>query len=85
MSDIKEYIGCRSIEATDGRGTTFYNNWLTDEEIIRCRDCGMSHEDGWKCARWVTGTWDEEMEADVIELADVRPDGYCFMATRRES
>ena len=55
------------------------------EEIIRCRDCKRSHEKGWKCDYWVTGRWDEEQEADIIEMADVRPSGFCFKAKRRES
>lgn len=53
-------------------------------EIIRCRDCRRSREDGRKCTYWASGRWDEEQEADVIELADVEPDGFCFKAERRE-
>lgn len=55
------------------------------EEIIRCRDCKRSLEKGWKCTYWAQGRWDATEEADVIELADVRPDGYCFKAERREA
>lgn len=41
MSNIREYVGCKSIEAVnyDGDGNTLYNMWVTDEEIVRCRDC----------------------------------------------
>lgn len=55
------------------------------EEVIRCRDCKKSRKEGWKCTYWALGRWDEEQEADVIELADVEPDGFCFKAERRES
>lgn len=55
------------------------------EEVIRCRDCKRSREKGWKCTYWASGEWDEEQEADVIELADVEPDGFCFKAERREA
>ncbi len=87
MSEIKEYIGCKSIEAVnyDGHGDTLYNQWLTNQEIIRCRDCDRSEQKGWKCNYWVYGRWNEELEADEITLADVRPDGFCFKAERREA
>lgn len=41
MADVKEYIGRKSIEAVnyDGNGHDLCNMWLTEEEIIRCRDC----------------------------------------------
>lgn len=41
MSHIREYIGCKSIEAVnyDGKGNTLCNMWVTDEEIVRCGDC----------------------------------------------
>lgn len=41
MSNVKEYVGCKSIEAVnhDGNGNNLYNMWLTDEEIVRCKDC----------------------------------------------
>ena len=87
MERCQEFIGVRCIEAVNayGEGEHLYNMHLTDTEIIRCRDCEMSREEGWKCTRWVTGRWDEEQEADVIELADVRPDGFCFKSKRRDS
>lgn len=41
MSHIREYVGCKSIEAAnyDGKGNDLFNMWVTDEEIVRCRDC----------------------------------------------
>lgn len=86
MSRCQEFIGVRCIEAANvyGEGQHLYNMHLTDTEIIRCRDCKLSHNDGWKCARWATHHWDEDQEVDVIELADVQPDGFCAWAERRD-
>lgn len=53
--------------------------------LTRCHDCKKSRENGWKCTYWAHGRWDDEQEADVITLADVRPDGFCFKAERREA
>lgn len=41
MSNTREYVGCKSIEAVnyDGKGNTLYNMWITDGEVVRCRDC----------------------------------------------
>lgn len=37
---MAEYIGVRGeITGCDINGNPFYNMYLTDEEIIRCRDC----------------------------------------------
>lgn len=40
MSNTREYVGCKSIEIEnyDGNGNNLYSMWLTDEEIVRCRD-----------------------------------------------
>lgn len=55
------------------------------EEIIRCRECKRSRENGWKCTYWVSGRWDEKQKADVMKLADVEPDGFCFKAEKRQA
>lgn len=34
MIEIEEVVGCR-----EPLGDGIYNMWLTDERIIRCRDC----------------------------------------------
>ena len=41
MSHIREYVGCKSIEAVnyDGKGNDLCNMWVTDEEIVRCGNC----------------------------------------------
>jgi MoaA/NifB/PqqE/SkfB family radical SAM enzyme len=44
------------------------------EEVIRCRDCKFSANDGWRCRYW----------ADEWEKAEVHPDGFCVWAERRE-
>lgn len=87
MERCREFIGGRCIEAANvyGEGKHLYNMWLTSEEVIRCQDCELAREDGWKCIRWATSRWDEEQAAYVIELADVRPEGFCFEAKRREA
>lgn len=86
MSEIKEYVGCKSIEATnyDGEDNNFYNMWLTDEEIIRCSDCKKSLEKGWKCSRFSEEIYDAEQEIGDLVMANVRPDGFCWWAERRE-
>ena len=71
MSEIKEYIGCKSIQ-----GNNLCNMWLTDEEIIRCRDCGKSREKCWKCARFSEEQFDAEQEIGELVMANVRPDGH---------
>lgn len=46
MSRTREYVGCKSIEAVnyDGDGNTLFNMWVTDEEIVRCRDCKYAYD-----------------------------------------
>lgn len=47
MSYIREYIGCKSIKIADydGKGNNLYSMWLTDTEVVRCRDCGKSSDE----------------------------------------
>jgi hypothetical protein len=54
---------------------------LTDEEIVRCRDCGLSTNGGMQCKRhkdsgWSGNTWVEEYE-------QVDPDGFCAWGERK--
>ena len=71
MSQIKEYIGCKSVEAVnyDGHGDTLYNIWLTDQEIIRCRDCRRMNE----------------IQPETNQPCSTEPDGFCAWAERREA
>ena len=87
MSHIREYVGCKSIEAVsyDGKGNTLCNMWITDEEIVRCRDCKKSREQGWKCTRFSEEVYDEENEIGELVMANVRPDGHCSWGERRDS
>ena len=65
-----EYVGCID-PWTD-------KEWLSDEEIVRCRDCkhfavdqsDHDYRSGWWCHRWNTDM--------------VKPDGYCAWGERRE-
>lgn len=55
---------------------------LSDEEIVRCRDCGKSIG-GEQCVRhkssgWSGNTWVEEYE-------QVDPDGFCSWGERRDA
>lgn len=56
MSNIREYVGCKSIEAVnyDGKGNDLCNMWLTDEEIVRCRDCRHFKESFMRCKKHFT-------------------------------
>lgn len=84
MSDTREYVGCKSIEIEnyDGNGNNLYNMWLTDEEIVRCRDCEKSRENGWKCTRFAEEVYDEEKEIGELVMANVRPYGFCSWGER---
>ena len=86
MSHVREYIGCKSIEAADydGDGHNLYSMWLTDTEIIRCRDCGRYHDGSSQCTRFVWGEYDEQTGAEVLTFLDVQPTDYCSWAKRRE-
>lgn len=86
MGRVREYIGCRATECSDfnGKGDDLYSMWLTDTEVIRCRDCGKSRENGWKCSRFVEWVYDEAQEMGELAMASVSPDGFCAWAERRE-
>lgn len=69
---MTEYVGWK-----DPIGGGLYNMGLTDERIIRCRDCEHSRKDGTLCmffAAWYpVGGGDECQEMP----ADVEPEGFC--------
>lgn len=71
MSQIREYVGCKSIEAVnyDGKGDTLFNMWVTDEEIVRCRECKRFNINE-TCA--------------LFDDAFVEPDGFCKWGERRD-
>ena len=66
---MSEYIGYK-----DPIGEGLFNMGLTDEEIVRCRDCNKARKDSFKCARF-----HEEDGA----MADVKPMGYCAWGEKR--
>ncbi len=82
MSRIQEYIGCRTIDAVnyDGKGHDLCNVWLTNEEVIRCRDCDYVNDDP-SCThpRWHYG------QQGVIIYPPVDLDGYCWLAKRSDA
>lgn len=71
MSNIREYVGCKSIEAVnyDGKGNTLCNMWVTDEEIVRCRDCKRFYPNE-TCA--------------LFDDAFVEPNGFCKWGERND-
>lgn len=80
MSQVTEYIGCMSTEASscDANGNPFYNMWLTDTEVIRCRDCKhfrteRAEKNG---QRW--------MCSGVFAFIEPNPNGFCAWAVRRD-
>lgn len=82
MSHIKEYIGCKSIEAADYDGNNLYSMWLTDTEVVRCRDCKHlvneeCHNDIWRVAYG---------EGYPVVVPDIGiDDGFCAWGERREA
>lgn len=79
MSCIREYVGCKSIEAVnyDGRGNDLCNMWLTDEEIVRCRDCRNFKESFIRCKKHFTELYANDGKSiGMVELS-VKPDDFC--------
>lgn len=71
---MSEYIGVRGeVVGCDKSGKPFYSMHLTDEEVIRCRDCAHMFEmmDGFECER-MSGQY---------HACD--PNGFCAWAERR--
>lgn len=79
MSNIREYVGCKSIEAVnyDGKGNDLCNMWLTDEEIVRCRDCRHFKESFMRCKKHFTELYANDGKSiGMVELS-VKPDDFC--------
>lgn len=79
MSNIREYVGCKSIEAAnyDGKGNDLCNMWVTDEEIVRCRDCRHFKESFMRCKKHFTELYANDGKSiGMIELS-VKPDDFC--------
>ena len=82
MSCIREYVGCKSIEAVnyDGKGNDLCNMWVTDEEIVRCRDCKHCEVEE---VDYGMGEIRNEHECLISGLS-VNPDSFCSWGERRE-
>lgn len=82
MSNIREYVGCKSIEIEnyDGNGNNLYNMWLTDEEIVRCRDCKHCEVEE---VDYGMGEIRNEHECLISGLS-VNQDSFCSWGERRE-
>lgn len=86
MSRREEFVGVRVIDHVESDGPC-YSQWLTDEPIVRCRDCEYAQVrhplnpitgipagiEDWRC--------DYFWNAD--ELPEVEPDGFCAWGKRR--
>ena len=76
---MAEYVGWK-----DPIGEGLYNMGVTDERIVRCRDCKHSRKDGTQCvffAAWRFVSADEY----TMQPADVEPEGFCkWVVIRRE-
>jgi hypothetical protein len=66
---MTEYVGYK-----DPIGEGLYNMGVTDERIVRCRDCKHSNKAGTICKFFAA--WDMTDEFQEIP-ADVEPDGFC--------
>ena len=75
---MAEYVGWK-----DPIGDGLYNMGVTDERIVRCRDCKHSRKDGTRCvflAAWQFVSADEY----TMQLAEVEPEGFCKWGAPRE-
>lgn len=73
---MSECIGVRGeVVGCDAAGKPLYSMYLTDEEVIRCRDCAHMFEmmDGFECER-------RSGQYHACE-----PNGFCAWAERRKS
>lgn len=82
MSDTREYVGCKSIEIEnyDGNGNNLYNMWLTDEEIVRCRDCKHCEIEE---VDYGMGEVRNELECYLTGL-ETKPNGFCSWGVRND-
>lgn len=68
---MSEYVGVRGeVVGCDVAGRPFYSMYLTDEEVIRCRDCRKSDPKAYDyCEFYLANGCD--------------PNGFCAWAERR--
>lgn len=85
MSRREEFVGIRVIDHMTSEGPC-YAQWLTDEQIVRCRDCEHIHEFD------LSAFYDGSHEHDHYSCArlldpgciSVEPDGFCAWGERRD-
>lgn len=79
---VGEFIGWRALAGEDTEGA-LYTMGLTDEPVVRCRDCMHGRGEGRECALFAS--WRPVCGGDEYEsaLAEVSPDGYCKWGERR--
>ena len=81
MTDrMVEYVGWK-----DPIGEGLYNMGVTDERIIRCRDCAFGHQhDGKRFPKECKGMWYCVAWSDGMHGEWTIPDGYCHKAEPRK-
>lgn len=84
MSRREEYVGVRVIDHMTSEGPC-YDQWLTDEPIVRCRDCKHMHT----VRHWLGMDVDEcwlhaDRESGALGKERTEPDGFCAWGERRD-
>ena len=77
---IEEVVGCR-----EPLGEGLYNMWLTEERIVRCRDCKYFHI----VRSWLGTDMDEcwlhaSRESGALGKEYVEPNGFCSWGKPKE-
>lgn len=67
-----EYVGVR-----DDIGNGLANMYVTDELIVRCRDCKHYDDIAIGCEHFAHAEYDETLGCYVDILEPVEPDGFC--------
>lgn len=83
--DIPSGIKTIKVGLNDPLFTKMLTGFPVREEIIRCRDCKHADIASWRCNHHCFGYYDEQNEIDVIMRSEIRPDGFCTWAEKRES
>lgn len=77
---MSEYIGVRGeVVGCDKSGKPFYNMYLTDEEVIRCRECEKFETVD--CAVYRALRADGRIDSKGM----FNPNGFCAWAERRQA
>lgn len=71
---VGEFVGWRALAGEDTDGA-LYTMGLTEEPVVRCRDCRRYDPGDAGCAYWVLA------ENRLLHIND--PDGFCKWGERR--